>query len=96
MDKLLVLFTMKGCPHCVTMKDALKESNIEFVERDIDEYKDEYNIFVEVTENEFVPAFMIIENVNTEIPNSLLFAPERDYNEITEGVEIIKNHLGLN
>lgn len=87
---------MKGCPHCVTMKDALKESNIEFVERDIDEYKDEYDIFVEVTENEFVPAFMIIENVDTEIPNSLLFAPERDYNEITEGVEIIKNHLGLN
>jgi glutaredoxin len=87
---------MKGCPHCVTMKDALKENNIEFVERDIDEYKDEYDIFVEVTENEFVPSFMIIENVDTEIPNSLLFAPERDYNEITEGVEIIKNHLGLN
>jgi len=92
MDKLIILFSMKGCPHCVTMKNSLNESNIDFVERDIDEYKEEYDLFVEATDNEYVPAFMIIENVSDK-PISYLYAPERDFNEVQEGVEIIKEHL---
>jgi glutaredoxin len=62
MDKVVVLFTMKGCPYCEQMKEQLKESNLEFVERDIDEHEEEYDLFVEVTENDYVPAFMIIES----------------------------------
>jgi glutaredoxin len=92
MDKLLILFTMKGCPFCDMMKKQLVESNITFHERDINENEDEYNMFVEITENDYVPAFMIVESPD-ETPNSLLFAPERDFNEIEEGVEIIKKHL---
>ena len=94
MDKLVILFTMEGCPYCVQMKDQLKESNIKFVERDIDEHKDEYDMFVEITENEYVPAFMIVESPDTDDHKSYLFAPERDYNEIEEGVAIIKEHFG--
>lgn len=85
---------MEGCPYCVQMKDQLTESNINFVERDIDEHKDEYDMFVEITENEFVPAFMIVESPDTDDHKSYLFAPERDYNEIEEGVAIIKEHFG--
>ncbi len=92
MDKLLILFTMKGCPYCDMMKEQLIESDIEYYERDIDEYKEEYDLFVEVTENDFVPAFMIIESVD-ETPNTMLFAPERDFNEIDEGVNIIREHF---
>ena len=93
MDKLVILFTMEGCPYCVQMKDQLTESEIDFVERDINEHKDEYDMFVEITENEFVPAFMIVESPDTDDHKSYLFAPERDYNEIEEGVAIIKEHL---
>jgi glutaredoxin len=85
---------MEGCPYCVQMKDQLTESNIDFVERDINEHKDEYDMFVEITENEFVPAFMIVESPDTDDHKSYLFAPERDYNEIEEGVAIIKEHFG--
>ena len=85
---------MEGCPYCVQMKDQLTESNINFVERDIDEHKDEYDMFVEITENEFVPAFMIVESPDTDDHKSYLFAPERDYDEIEEGVAIIKEHFG--
>ena len=92
MDKLVILYTMNGCPFCEMMKEQLKESNIEFYERDIDEHKDEYDMFVEITENDYVPAFMIVESKD-ETPNSLLFAPERDFNEISEGIDIIKKHL---
>ncbi len=84
---------MEGCPYCVQMKDQLTESNINFVERDIDEHKDEYDMFVEITENEYVPAFMIVESPNTDDHKSYLYAPERDYNEIEEGVAIIKEHF---
>jgi len=92
MDKLVILFTMDGCPYCVQMKEQLRESNIDFVERDIDEHKDEYDMFVEITENEFVPAFMIVESPD-DSPKSYLFAPERDFDEIEEGVNIIKEHF---
>ena len=85
---------MEGCPYCVQMKDQLTESEIDFVERDINEHKDEYDMFVEITENEFVPAFMIVESPDTDDHKSYLFAPERDYNEIEEGVAIIKEHFG--
>lgn len=85
---------MDGCPYCVQMKDQLIESEINFVERDIDEHKDEYDMFVEITENEYVPAFMIVESPDTDNHKSYLFAPERDYNEIEEGVAIIKEHFG--
>ena len=93
-DKLVILFTMDGCPYCVQMKDQLKECNIDFVERDINEYEDEYEMFVEITENEFVPAFMIVESPDTDDHKSYLFAPERDYNDIEDGVAIIKEHFG--
>jgi glutaredoxin len=85
---------MEGCPYCEIMKTQLKESNIPFEVRDIDEHNDEYEMFVEITENEFVPAFMIVESPLTDNHKSYLFAPERDYNEIEEGVAIIKEHFG--
>lgn len=89
MDKLVVLFTMKGCPFCVDMKQMLIDEGIDFVDRDIDEYEEEHNIFVEITNNDYVPSFMLIENYDTE-PKSDLFAPDRDFHDITDGVKIIK------
>ena len=94
MDKLLFIFTMEGCQFCVQMKDKLKESNIDFIERDIFEHNDEYEMFVEVTQNDFVPAFMIIENPDKDNEKSHLFAPDRDYEDIEDGVSIIKEHFG--
>jgi len=93
MDKVVVLFTMKGCPYCEQMKEQLRESNLEFVERDINEHEEEYDLFVEVTENDYVPAFMIIESPEHE-PKTHLFAPDRNFESIEDGVSIIKEHLG--
>jgi glutaredoxin len=92
MDKVVILFTMKGCPHCVEMKEMLVNEGIDFVDRDIDKYEEEYNMFVEITENEYVPAFMLIENPETD-PISELYAPDRDYDDLEDGVGIIKEWL---
>ena len=89
MDKLVVLFTMKSCPHCGDIKDMLNEGNIPFVDRDIDEYEEEYELFVEATGNDFVPAFMLIENPE-DSPVTKLMAPGRDFEDLEEGVEIIR------
>ena len=95
MGKLLILYTMDGCPFCQMMKEKLIESNIIYYERDIDEHKDEYDLFVEITENDYVPAFMIIEGDDEKQPITSLYAPDRDFNDLDEGIEIIKNKMVL-
>ena len=90
--KQLVIFTMKGCPWCEDMKKSLKENEIDFLDRDINEHEEEYKLFVEITENDFVPAFMIIEDVE-DLSKTKLYAPERDFDGIEQGVEIIKESL---
>jgi glutaredoxin len=89
MEKHVAVFTMKGCPFCDMMKNQLKEHNIDFIEMDIDENEEEYDIFSKITENEFVPAFMLME-IEGEEQNTNLFAPGRDYEEISDGVKIIR------
>ena len=81
---------MKGCPFCVEFKKMLKKEGIEFVDRDIDEHSDEYDMFVSITKNEYVPAFMLIESPGKENSKTELYAPERDFSELDEGVTIIK------
>ena len=83
---------MKSCPHCHELKKMLQEENIDFVDRDIDENSDEYDVFVKATQNDFVPALLIIREGGEKV-ESFLYAPDRDYEELTEAVQIIKKHL---
>lgn len=83
---------MEGCPFCQIMKDKLDEEEIVFYDRDIAIYEEEYEMFKEITGNDFVPAFMIVESPDDE-PTTHLYAPERDFNEIEDGIGIIKEHF---
>ena len=87
----VVVYTMKGCPFCTDFKDMLVKENIEFFDRDIEEYKEEYDLFVEITSNDMIPSLLIIEG-NEVGHESFLYAPERNYNELTEALDIIKGH----
>lgn len=89
----VVVYTMQGCPHCVDFKEMLQKEGIEFVDRDIQENEEEYQVFVEVTQNDYVPSLLIIEEEEGENYKSFLYAPDRDYNELSEAVEIIKKHI---
>jgi glutaredoxin len=91
--KHLIVFSMKGCPHCSDFKDMLQENDILFYDHDIDEYKEEYDMFVEITENEFVPAFMIIEVTEEGPATTKCFAPDRNFETIQEALEIAKKEL---
>lgn len=89
----VILYSMKGCPWCEKMKEALNEGKIEYRERDIDVYKKEYDMFVEATGNDFVPAFMLLKLEGESIKDVKLMAPDRDYDDIPEAIEKIKNYL---
>lgn len=90
-DLSVIVYTMKGCPFCTDFKEMLVKEEIDFFDRDIEVHEDEYNVFVEVTENDMIPALLIIESDNEE-HESFLYAPDRNYNDLTEAVDIIQKH----
>lgn len=90
-DVNIVVYTMKGCPHCEHFKEMLTKENIEFHDRDIDKFDKEYELFSEITKNDMIPAMLIIEG-NDEKYESFMYVPEKDYNELNEAMEIVKNH----
>lgn len=92
--KVAVVYTMNGCPFCQMIKEELKKNNLPFVERDIHEYDDEYEEFVKITENEYVPALMLFTlDENENASNIKLLAPDRDFEDIYEGVQMAKNYI---
>jgi len=92
-NKLVIVYTMKTCPHCTDFKQMLKDNDIQFYDRDIDEFSDEFDMFVELTGKDFVPAFMLVDESESDEPIPMLFAPEADFNELEEGLQIIKKFL---
>ena len=90
-DLNVIVYTMKGCPFCVDFKKLLTNEGIEFFDRDIDEYRDEYDTFTQITENDMIPALLIIEG-NDKSHESFLYAPDRDYDELTEALTIVNEH----
>lgn len=91
MNREVIVFTMKGCPHCSDFKEMLKNENISFHEYDIHEHDEEYNNFAKAVDNEFIPAFIIFEQADGGEDKLTLFAPERDFNTLEEGVNKIKS-----
>ena len=92
--KVVVVYTMKGCPFCGIIKEELDKESIPYVERDIDEYVEEYNEFSKVTENEYVPALMLLTlDENDDASNVKLLAPDRDFQDIYEGVSMAKKYI---
>lgn len=91
-DLTVLVYSMKGCPFCEQFKEMLTNEGIEYFDRDIDVYKNEYDKFSQITNNELIPALLIIEGEDKKY-DSFLYAPDRDYNELNEAVDIIKNHI---
>ena len=85
---------MKGCRHCDDMKKMLKDSKIEFTPRDIDVFKDEYDLFVQATDSEFIPAFMLltVEGGN-KTSNIKLLVPDDDFEDLDEALVKVKRYL---
>ena len=56
--------------------------------------QEEYDEFVNATDNEYVPSMILLDlDKNDEATNVKLIAPERDFEDIYEGVKIVKKYL---
>lgn len=75
---------MDGCPYCAEFKELLNQSNIEYVERDCDEYEVQYEILKSNTNNDYVPAIEIRDDVKM---TKRFLVPDRDFEELEEAVE---------
>ena len=93
--KVVILFSMNSCSHCVHIKELFDEHNIPYVDRDIHEYEEEYEAFAEAKNNEYVPALMLmtLEENNEDYSNVKLLAPDDDYEGVTEALELVRKYL---
>tara|TARA_R110002153_G_scaffold86356_4_gene214625 strand:- start:483 stop:767 length:285 start_codon:yes stop_codon:yes gene_type:complete len=92
--KKVIVYTMKGCRHCDDMKKMLIESKIKFTSRDIDKYKKEYDLFVQATESEFIPAFMLLTlEEGNKTSNIQLMVPDEDFDDLDEALIKVKRYL---
>jgi glutaredoxin len=89
MNKILVVYTLKGCGWCTDFKKMLKEHKIPFKNRDVGKYKEEHDLFVQA-KNDFVPSFMIVD---PEKESAELFAPSIDFDGLEQALEIVKEKL---
>lgn len=77
MKNNVIVFSMKGCPWCTKLKDQLKENNITYLEKDIDDYKDLYDKFVEKTGSDLLPSVIVGKKA---------LVPEKSFKTIEECV----------
>ena len=82
MKEKITIYTNETCPYCVQVKDKLKESSIEFIEKDIIEDKVEWENVYNLTTNPVTPTI--------KIGNEFLL-PGRDFQHPQNLVDIIPN-----
>jgi len=80
----VVVFTMKGCPHCDTLKKILNERKITFIEKDVDDNEETYNKFSKAVDSEYLPAILIGRKA---------FLAERSFKTIEQAGNVIQNFL---
>ena len=82
MKEKITIYTNKTCPYCVQVKDKLKESSIEFIEKDTVESKEEWESVWGLTNSPNVPTIKI---------NNEFLLPGRDFQHPQNLVDIIPN-----
>ena len=90
MSNLIIVFTLKGCIHCVDLKNKLTEENITFTELEVTQNKNIWDKVVEQTGHNALPSVYISLNGGDTGP---IFVPERDYQDQDELINKIKNYI---
>lgn len=84
------VFSLKGCSHCVTLKDELIKQNIEFSEYEVNDNKDAYDQILAVTKFDALPTVYL---QNTETGKGPIFVAGRDFFSKEEAIEKIKKYI---
>lgn len=86
----IIVFTLKGCGHCVELKKELNTLEIPYNEIEISDNEKIWNQVVKQTGHNALPTVFIgLEGKE----NGPVFVPGRDFENKEEIVNIIKNYL---
>lgn len=88
MEKKIIIFSLLGCPYCVSLKNKLSELSIDFVDIDVDKNPEIWDQVVSQTHENVLPTIFIQHSDSTE---GEVFIPGTNYEEEDEIVEILKN-----
>lgn len=86
----IILFTLKGCPHCVSLKNRLIDASIPFIELDVDDNPEIWAEVVNEINEELLPTTLI---TNTESEDGFIYVPSIDYETEDEIFHIIQNKI---
>ena len=89
MSNTIIIFTLDGCDHCLTLKSKLKEINIPFQEIEINQNRNIWDQVVSQTGFNYLPTVFIKNDIDDHGP---VFVPGRDYETQEEIIDIIKSY----
>ena len=88
--KQVMLFSQKNCPYCTELKDLMDSNAIPYTVKDIEEHEKEWEAVSKHSEVDYVPTVLI---VNKDEKLGSVLAPDRDFDEPTECLQLILTHL---
>jgi glutaredoxin len=86
----IIVFTLKGCGHCVDLKKELNNLNIPYSEIEVESNKEIWDSVVKQTGHNSLPSVYISIAGGEEGP---IFVPERDYKDRDDLIEKIKMYI---
>jgi|TARA_R110001592_G_scaffold41482_1_gene135338 glutaredoxin len=78
------IFTLPNCPACKRLKTSLEEANITYTNKDTKDFADEWTNVQQVTKTYYLPTIKM---------GDLYFAPNRDFKNDPEAIELINKAL---
>jgi len=74
------LYTMDGCEYCDTLRDMLDEKDVEYLEIDVLDKKEEFEKIIKISGEDSVPTIIVGKQI---------LAPKQTFNTIEEAFKII-------
>jgi glutaredoxin len=78
------IFTLPNCPACKRLKSSLEDAEITYTNKDTKEYADEWTSVQQITKTYYLPTIKM---------GDLYFAPNRDFKNDPEAIELINKAL---
>ena len=78
------IFTLPNCPACKRLKTSLEEAKITYTNKDTKEFAEEWTDVQQITKTYYLPTIKM---------GDLYFAPNRDFKNDPEAIELIEKAL---
>jgi glutaredoxin len=90
MSSEIILFTLNGCFHCVSLKKKLEEETISFTEIEVTKNQNLWDKVVEQTGHNVLPT-VFVKKENTDI--GPIFIPGKDFEKPDDLILKLKKHI---